>query len=98
MCGIYSPHNVAQEKQSLKEKKKVMHKSLCLHMGVIKEFVWYLRGAVDLKHQFYTALFLFFCCVHLYVCMLCTNFQDLCVIGDITLCILLLTFISMFCD
>ena len=66
MCGIYSPHNVAQEKQSLKEKKKIMHKSLCLHMGVIKEFVWYLRGAVELKHQFFTALFLFVCCVCLH--------------------------------
>ena len=53
-----------------------------------------LRGAVDLKHQFFTALF--FVCLFLYVCMLCTNFQDLCVslLGDITLCILLLTAIA----
>ena len=61
-------------------------------------FVSSLKGAVDLKHQFFTALFLFVCCVHLYVCRLCINFQDLCasLLGDTSLLILLLTFISHF--
>ena len=58
----------------------------------------FIKWAVDLKHQFFTALFLFVCCVHLYVCRLCINFQDLCasLLGDTSLLILLLTFISHF--
>ena len=64
MCDIlYSPHNVAQEKQSLKEKKKIMHKSLCLHMGIIKEFVWYLGGSRPKTSNFYCTFF---------VCLLCS--------------------------
>ena len=53
-----------------------------------------ISGAVDIKHQFFTALFLFVCCGHLYVCRLCINFQDLCasLLGDTSL----LTFISHF--
>ena len=39
-------------------------------------------------------------CVPLYVCRLCINFQDLCarLLGMAALRILLLTFISRFCD
>ena len=61
-------------------------------------YCYLFKGAVDLKHQFFTALFLFVCCVHLYVCRLCINLQDLCasLLGDTSLLILLLTFISHF--
>ena len=54
---------------------------------------------MDLKHQlFYYLLFFFVFFVHLYVCRLCINFQDLCasLLGKTALLILLLTFISRF--
>ena len=41
--------------------------------------------AVDLRTSIYTDFFVLFQCVHLDVCRLCVNFQDLCasLLGDI---------------
>ena len=57
-----------------------------------------LAGSRPKTSIFLLHFFLFVCCVHLYVCRLCINFQDLCasLLGKTALLILLLIFISHF--